>query len=277
MRTLDDTGNMLLLLLSAVLAILSTVAGHSYHMGNCPAVEPQKNFEIDRFLGKWYVIQKTSTGSKCLTDTYAKTNETGKYVIRQVSEHLLLGLTTLNHEYTYEGIITVPDSSDPARMVVRFPLSLAGSASYIVFMTDYVNYAGVFTCQKLAFAHRQSASILSRLPNLDKIYVDKIRNRLSDHGVDPYDLSIIEHSCKPPDEDTLDININPTTFTAGSIAGVVRKAGDKLGDGIEAAAEGASSLYNRFSGSGNNASVKKEREEVGNDQYNPNNDVEWLP
>jgi len=75
----------------------------------------------------------------------------------------------------------------------------------------------------------------------------------------------------------LDININPTTFTAGSIAGVVRKAGDKLGDGIEAAAEGASSLYNRFSGSGNNASVKKEREEVGNDQYNPNNDVEWLP
>jgi hypothetical protein len=69
------------------------------------------------------VIQKTSTGSKCLTDTYAKTNETGKYVIQQVSEHLILGLTSLNHEYTYEGIITVPDSSDPATMVVRFPLS----------------------------------------------------------------------------------------------------------------------------------------------------------
>lgn len=42
-------------------------------------------------------------------------------------------------------------------------------------MTDYNNYAGVFTCQKLAFAHRQSASILSRLPNLDKMYVDKVR------------------------------------------------------------------------------------------------------
>lgn len=52
---------------------------------------------------------------------------------------------------------------------------LAGSASYIVFMTDYDNFAGVFTCQKLAFAHRQSASILSRSPNLDKIYVDKVR------------------------------------------------------------------------------------------------------
>jgi hypothetical protein len=105
----------------------------------------------------------------------------------------------------------------------------------------------------------------------------QIRNRLREYGVDPYDLSIIEHSCNPPDEDTLDININPTTFTAGSIAGVVRTAGDKLGDGIEAAAEGASSLYNRFYGSSINASVKKDREEVSNDRHNPSNDVEWLP
>jgi hypothetical protein len=52
---------------------------------------------------------------------------------------------------------------------------LAGSASYIVFMTDYENYGGLFTCQKLGFAHRQSASILSRSPRLDKMYVDKVR------------------------------------------------------------------------------------------------------
>jgi hypothetical protein len=69
------------------------------------------------------VIQKTSTGSKCLTNTYSKTNDTGKYVIQQVSEHLILGLTSLNHEYTYEGVISVPDTSDPAKMTVRFPLS----------------------------------------------------------------------------------------------------------------------------------------------------------
>jgi apolipoprotein D and lipocalin family protein len=52
---------------------------------------------------------------------------------------------------------------------------VAGSASYIVFMTDYETYAGVFTCQKMGFAHRQSASILSRSPRLDKMYVDKVR------------------------------------------------------------------------------------------------------
>jgi hypothetical protein len=78
---------------------------------------------MPQFLGKWYVVQKTSTGSKCLTETYIKTNESAKYLIRQVSEHLILGLTTLNHEYTYEGELSVSDSSDPARMTVRFPLS----------------------------------------------------------------------------------------------------------------------------------------------------------
>ncbi|XP_069678986.1 apolipoprotein D-like [Periplaneta americana] len=266
----------MLFLLAVALATLTTVTGHSYHLGNCPNVESVPNFDMNKFLGKWYVIQKTSTGSKCLTNTYAKTNETGRYTITQVSEHLILGLTSLNHEYTYEGVLNIPDDNDPGRMQVRFPLSLAGSASYIVLMTDYENYAGVFTCQKLAFAHRQSASILSRTPTLDKVYVDKIRSRLSSYGVDPFDLSIIEHSCSPPNEDTLDININPTTFTAGSIAGVVRKAGEKIGDGIEYAADTGSKVYNRFYGS-NNGAMKSDREELSNDRYNPRQDAEWLP
>ncbi|PSN46512.1 hypothetical protein C0J52_09036 [Blattella germanica] len=271
-----EMARIMLYVFATVLATLSTVSGHSYHMGNCPSVDSQESFDMNRFLGKWYVIQKTSTGSKCLTNIYEKTNETGKYIIRQASEHLLLGLTSLNHEYTYEGIITMPDSRDPARMQVRFPLSVAGSASYIVLMTDYENYAAVFSCQKLAFAHRQSASILSRKPTLDKMYTDKIRARLTSYGIDPFDLSIIEHSCSPPDDETLDININPTTFTAGSIAGVVRKAGEKLGDGIEYAAGGASSIYNRFYGK-ESSTLKKDREELGHDNHNPRDDVEWLP
>lgn len=53
-----------------------------------------------------------------------------------------------------------------------FP-GVAGSASYTVVMTDYTSHAVIFTCQKLAFAHRRSATILSRTKELDKIYVDK--------------------------------------------------------------------------------------------------------
>lgn len=53
-------------------------------------------------------------------------------------------------------------------------LDPAGDADFIIFMTDYDTFAGIFTCQKLAFAHRQSATLLSRNKDLDKMFVDKV-------------------------------------------------------------------------------------------------------
>lgn len=49
-----------------------------------------------------------------------------------------------------------------------------GESDFTIFMTDYETYAGIFTCQKLTFAHRQSATLLSRTRDLDKLYVDKV-------------------------------------------------------------------------------------------------------
>lgn len=105
-------------------------------------------------------------------------------------------------------------------------------------MTDYNTYAGIFTCQKLAFAHRQSATILSRSRSLDKVYVDKLRTRLSSFSVDPFDLSIIsQNGCPKNPDEGLNIDINPETFSSQNIGNVVRKAGEKVGDGVEYAIE----------------------------------------
>lgn len=46
-------------------------------------------------------------------------------------------------------------------------------------MTDYDTFAGIFTCQRLAFAHRQSATLLSRNKDLDKMFVDKVHKGYS--------------------------------------------------------------------------------------------------
>lgn len=84
--------------------------------------------------------------------------------------------------------------------------------------------------------------------------------------MDPHDLSIINQSeCRPVTaEDTgLDINIDEQTFTAQSAAGVVRKAGEKIGDGIEVIASGASKVYGKISG--------KKNEDIKEP------DAEWLP
>ncbi|XP_054261456.1 apolipoprotein D-like [Macrosteles quadrilineatus] len=257
--------------LCIVAALAALVQGHSYHLGGCPTVEPVPDFDMSKFLGKWYVIQKTSTSSRCLTYNFTESSEPYEYDLEQVSEHPILGLASVDNKYHYTGHLTVPAPETPAKMVVKFPLSVAGSASYTVFYTDYTTYAAVFTCQKLLnIGNRQSATILSRKKTLDKAYLDKIKGKLSAFGIDPYDLSRIDQSKCPGDKDEtkVDINIDDETFSPQNIAGVVRKAGEKIGDGVEVVAEGAKKLYGAVSSS-------KDREELI--EHQERNQQEWLP
>ncbi|KAF4521224.1 hypothetical protein B566_EDAN005435 [Ephemera danica] len=264
----SDINTMKFSIVLLVAAFAYSANAHSYHLGSCPTVEPMAGFDLTKFFGTWYVIQKTSTASPCLVYNLTRTTD-GELRLEQASEHFLLGLGNVDHVYRYTGVLTQPDRNQPAKMRIRFPLSVAGDAAYTIMMTDYENYAGVFTCQKMTFANRQSASILSRRPTLDKMYIDKIRTKLSSFGVDPHDLSIIRQTeCRPPtaEETGLNINIDETTFTANSAANVVRKAGEKIGDGIETVASGATNLYNRVRGNRDGASSNIE-----------DADAEWLP
>lgn len=162
---------------------------------------------------------------------------------------------------------------------------MAGSASHVVFMTDYDNYAGIFTCQKLAFAHRQSATILSRTKMLDQAQVDKIRHRLSQYGVDPFDLSIISQVDCPQGNNSLDINVDPSTFTSESLGNAVRKAGEKIGDGVQWLGQAGSHVYHKLTGTEENdhtSSTTDANSQPANvrnagGKYEMNNDVEWIP
>ena len=57
------------------------------------------------------------------------------YKIQQISQNFLLGL--IKHKYSYTGELEAKDNDVPAKMRVNFPLSVAGSASFNIFMTDY--------------------------------------------------------------------------------------------------------------------------------------------
>ncbi|XP_038214654.1 apolipoprotein D-like [Zerene cesonia] len=262
-----------------VLGVLSLCGGavsHTYHLGACPVVEPMPGFDMNQMLGVWYVIQKTSTASHCITYNFTRTDEPGTYQLQQDSQHFILGLTPLKHDYRYTGVLTIPDIAVPARMKVRFPLSVAGSATYTVISTDYNKYAAIFTCQKLAFAHRQSATILSRTKELDKMFVDKMRTKLASFGVDPYDLSIISQTeCpKHPNgtSEGVNINIDPETFSSHNIGEAVRKTGGVIADGVEYVVDAGKKVYHKV------ASSKEDLTEApaGNNRA-MNADAEWLP
>jgi apolipoprotein D and lipocalin family protein len=139
---------------------------------------PNNHLKIDsqpfQFLGIWYAVQKTSTASECVIYNITTGEEPGEYLIQQISQNFLLGWAPLKHKYSYTGILEKTHADVPAKMKVRFPLSVAGSAGFTVFMTDYENYAGIFSCQKLPVGNRHSATILSRTKELEKAYVDKV-------------------------------------------------------------------------------------------------------
>lgn len=61
-----------------------------------------------------------------------------------------------------------------------------------------------------------------------------MRNRLASYNVDPYDLSIIsQENCPKDGSDGYNIHIDPETFSSTNIGNVFRKAGEKIGDGVE--------------------------------------------
>ena len=83
---------------------------------------------------------------------------------------------------------------------------------------------------------------------------------------------IDQKNCPGESTDTrVNINIDDDTFSPSNIAGVVRKAGEKLGDGIEFAAEGAKKVYNAVA----DDSRQNRREEIIVNQNN--GETEWLP
>lgn len=61
-----------------------------------------------------------------------------------------------------------------------------------------------------------------------------MRTRLASYSVDPFDLSIISQTDCPKDaSEGYNIHIDPDTFSAANVANVFRKAGEKIGDGVE--------------------------------------------
>ncbi|XP_050436929.1 uncharacterized protein LOC126843429 [Adelges cooleyi] len=94
-----------------------------------------------------------------------------------------------NYRYTVQ---LKADSILPSSMTVTFPQR---KSSLVVFATDYENYAGVHSSQKIPYGHRHSVTILSRSKVLNKTHLDQLRNRIM--SVRPHELSTVDQEkCK---------------------------------------------------------------------------------
>merc|ERR1712213_183115 len=206
--------NFYMMIRAPILLFFGLASGHEYFPGQCPNFAPMSGFDWDEFsTGVWYVTRKFSTKSSCLTYEF-KTDDEGFKSVEQVRQLPYSERVGLDHEYIYTGKLYSPQESSPAKMIVRFPLNVVGSSSYIVMDTDYDNYAMVCTCQDMdlffTFAHRRSCSILQRDPIEENSITEKMAALIDEEVNDAsHDFDKIkQEGCDYDKEKVLNIDVD---------------------------------------------------------------------
>lgn len=167
--------------------------------GVCPNPYPavQQNFDIARYMGKWYeyvrfpnVQEGYSVNSRCVNANYTlNADGTVGVVNRALNPRMYFGIECPRlffKQRELAGVATIPDNNNAARLRVQFnPRAAPGDLGgmYDVLETDYVSYAVVYSCDENA---TENMWILTRgkltAPPAD---YDAIIQRIRDAKINP--------------------------------------------------------------------------------------------
>lgn len=173
----------IMLPLSLILLLVGMASAQIPALGNCPDVEYMTNFDVGKYMGVWYEIEKYFAifefGGKCVQANYTlNSNNTVKVVNRQIS--YITGVAT-----SIEGIARSEGAPNESKLLVTFPsVPFTGDAPYWVLETDYDNYAVVWSCRSFGILNAKIIWILAResspsLAIMQKAYQVLDRNRIS--------------------------------------------------------------------------------------------------
>ncbi|XP_063062149.1 apolipoprotein D-like [Engraulis encrasicolus] len=137
--------------------ILPLIHAQTLHWGPCPTPMVQPNFDLNRYLGKWYEIEKLPARferGKCIEANYA---------IRPDHSIQVLNLQTYKGKVrSAEGTAVIQDIREPAKLGVSFSYFTPYSP-YWVLSTDYTSMAVVYSCTDvMRVFHIDYAWILGR-------------------------------------------------------------------------------------------------------------------
>lgn len=101
------------------------------------------------------------------------------------------------------GYAYVPDPTEPNKLTVNLPVSLANSTlfynngNYQVIDTDYKQYALVYSCTPIPLINEKDEIvwILSRSKKLDAGIVTKLKEKISSMGLPTKPFVVVDQSC----------------------------------------------------------------------------------
>ncbi|KAJ8279267.1 hypothetical protein COCON_G00063330 [Conger conger] len=166
------------------------VNAQSFHLGRCPIPPVQQNFDIAKYMGRWYEIQKLPAVFEFGTCNQATYTLLPEGVVKVVNAELLSN----GMENSIEGTATVKNSSQPAILEVSF-FEGASSAPYWVLSTDYESYTLIYACTNyLGFFYVDFAWIMSRSRTLQEETITELHNLLTSNGIDIKRMTVTDQT-----------------------------------------------------------------------------------
>ncbi|CAL8073102.1 unnamed protein product [Orchesella dallaii] len=181
--------------------------GQVLYSGSCPNLGGMKNFDLNRYVGLWYEVEKylflPEIKGNCVYVRYKDhTNDTFQADIVQVE-----AITRKHVVSPAYGRIVSDDGSASIhlRVNIRVPLTFINvqiDYPYFILDTDYDNYVIKWACRPGALGHNiQSTWILTRSRNYTPEIRRKVHEVLRQHGLRPQHLLLLDnYSCPSPRE-----------------------------------------------------------------------------
>ncbi|XP_043926119.1 apolipoprotein D [Protopterus annectens] len=166
--------------------------GQTFHFGQCPTPPVQADFKLEKYLGKWYEIEKLPAHFEKGVCIQAEYSLGGNGTIKVLNQELLPD----GKWSKIEGEAIQFDLQVPAKLGVSFN-SFMPYAPYWVLSTDYNDYSLVYSCTNVLWVfYFDFAWILSRDRQLPQKTIDQLKTHLTTYNIKiDYMKSTIQSGC----------------------------------------------------------------------------------
>ncbi|KAK9869281.1 hypothetical protein WA026_003033 [Henosepilachna vigintioctopunctata] len=152
-------------------------------LDDCPDFDVVENFDLNRYLGKWYEQYRYANFfelmGKCVTAEYSL-NANGSVNVHNAQVNILTGKPK-----TIDGYAVPAGEITEAKFIVNFPVGgFSPNAPYWVLDTDYETYSVVWSCEKLPLISTRFLWLLSREQNASDETVKKMYAVLDKYNID---------------------------------------------------------------------------------------------
>ncbi|KAB0801015.1 hypothetical protein PPYR_05369 [Photinus pyralis] len=129
--------------------------------GWCPDYTPMEDFEVDRFLGKWYESERYFTfsdvTSRCVVTDYARASSGRIYVSNEVTNRIT------GVKRVIGGHLELSGKKNEGKMNVKYATTpISTESTLIVLDTDYDNFAVIWSCSGFGPFHAQNVWVMTR-------------------------------------------------------------------------------------------------------------------